>query len=158
MRRVLFVFVCLLCLTGIKAQSYYRVTGDNVNVRTGPGSGYSVMIEEGFGEAMKIQLFKGQPVKSRGAARNGFVPVTFIYGVSALACYPHNGWVSQKYLRQLTHKCSACNGRGYFNRPCRNFPGSPADHPTACNCHGICFHNNCEGKQHCNACDGLGWK
>ena len=159
MKRILTVLIVLMGTLSIQSQTLYRCTGDNVNVRTGPGMKYKVAYDDAFLE--KVQLFKGEVVKSRGTARNGFIPITCVAGGTALGAYYFDGWVSAQYLKPLTRKCQVCKGRGYFNRPCTEYDGVPDDHPSGCLCRGkFCFHNieACYGKQHCEECGGIGYK
>ena len=159
MKRILTILFILMATLAVHSQTLYRCTGDNVNVRTGPGLKYKVVYDDNWQQ--KVQIFKGVVVKGRGAARNGFIPITCFSGGTALGAMPVDGWVSAQYLKPLTRKCSACNGRGYFNRPCRDYDGEPGYHPSLCNCNGkFCFHNNsaCFGKQHCSVCGGLGYQ
>ena len=139
------------------AQTVYHCTGDNVNVRTGPGKNYAVMMNEGF--RTKCQLFKDSYVRYAGKQKNGFTYVKFLNcGMTAASCYPDYGWVSSQYLKAMTRRCPSCGGKGYFNRPCTEYPDfEPGDHPTACQCSGACLHDNCRGKQHCHRCGGLGF-
>ena len=112
-----------------------------------------------FFTALVMKLFKGNIVRSLGTTRNGFTYVRFSNcGMTGASCYPDNGWVSSQYLRKMTRRCPACGGRGFFNRRCTDYEGAPEDHPGACLCLGrYCLHDNCEGKQHCNNCGGVGW-
>ncbi len=158
MKRILTVLLVLMGALSLQAQTFYKCTGDFVNVRSGPGLKYKVLYD--FGRQENVQLFKDVVVKSRGKARNGFRPIICYYGSSGFMA-SFNGWVSAKYLKAMTKKCSKCNGKGYFNRPCTDFDGAPEEHPNVCSCHGIgCFHNNsmCKGKQHCSACNGYGYR
>ena len=152
-----FVLCGLLVSQGASAQVFYRCTGDNVNVRTGPGKNYAVLSDDCF--LMYVQLEKGETVRSRGAALNGFIPVTCIAVSTASGAFPVKGWVSAQYLKRMV-KCTQCNGRGFFNRPCRDFDGSPEFHPSACLCSSSrCLHcGDCYRKQHCHSCNGVGYK
>ena len=75
----LLLFVIMLSLTTVNAdaQRYgqeMRLTGNTVNVRTGPGKQYSVMYVDGW----KVQFDKGYPVYYAGKKRNGFTYVSFV--------------------------------------------------------------------------------
>lgn len=157
MKKTLLMFALFFTALVMNAQTYYKCTGDNVNVRTGPGKNYAVAINQGF--ETRCQLFKGNIVRSLGSTRNGFTYVRFSNcGMTGASCYPDNGWVSSQYLRKMTKRCPACGGRGFFNRRCTDYEGAPEDHPGACLCVGrYCLHDNCDGKQHCNNCGGVGW-
>ena len=120
MKRFVFLSLLLIAVLAVNAQSQkgYVCTGDNVNVRKGPGTNYPVLMSEGA----KLQLNKGEVVAYKGKKRNGFcyVHVTKIAFGSAFFDYP--GWVSAKYLREVT-LCDECNGTGYVGeiedmKPC----------------------------------------
>ena len=149
MKRQLLLLIFVLSAFVANAQVFYRCTGDYVNVRTGPGKNYRVVIDDAYSPGDKVQLMKDIIVKSHGKARNGFVPISWMYW---------DGWVSAQYLKPLTHTCSRCNGKGYFNRVCRDFDGAALQHPRACSCQSCGWHGgNCHYKQHCSACDGVGY-
>ena len=115
MKKTLLMFALFFTALVMNAQTYYKCTGDNVNVRTGPGKNYAVAINQGF--ETRCQLFKGNIVRSLGSTRNGFTYVRFSNcGMTGASCYPDNGWVSSQYLRKMTRRCPACGGRGFFNR------------------------------------------
>lgn len=157
MKRALSILVVLMATLALHSQTLYRCTGDYVNVRTGPGIKYKVVFDDNWG--MKVQLFKNVVVQSRGKARNGFIPITCFSGQTASGSSPFDGWVSAQYLKPMTKKCSVCHGKGFFNRPCTDFDGSPETHPVACSCNArFCFHEGCYGKQHCDECGGLGYE
>ncbi len=157
MKKNLMIFMLLLTVATVEAQTYYRCTGDNVNVRKGPGKNYAVITNEGF--LTKCQLFKGDVVKYAGKAKNGFTYVKFLNcGQTGASCYPDHGWVSTQYLKKLTRKCNVCNGRGFFNRPCTDTEGPAESHYGACACQGrYCLHDGCYLKQHCSNCNGVGY-
>lgn len=157
MKRIFLAMTLLFLAVIANAQTIYRCTGDNVNVRTGPGKNYAVMMNDGF--QMKCQLFKDSRVRYAGKQRNGFTYVKFLNcGMTGASCYPDYGWVATQYLKPMTRRCPECKGKGYFNRPCKDFPEIlPDDHPSACPCSGACLHDNCRGKQHCHKCGGLGY-
>ena len=141
-----FFLICFLILTvlGVKAQKKgdcLACTGNNVNVRTGPGLNYRVLTEYN----QKLQLMKGFGVGDgyqecehetgncvlvyEGKKQNGFMLVSYLgEGINI------QGWVSAQYLRKvcpwcegypktydncdkdkprLLKVCKKCNGRGY---------------------------------------------
>jgi hypothetical protein len=157
MKRFFFALMLMCANVVANAQTYYESTGDNVNVRSGPGKNYRVILNDGF--ETKCQLFKGNAVQYAGKVKNGFTYVKFLNcGMTGASCYPDYGWVSSKYLKKLTKKCNVCKGKGFFNRPCTDSEGSPDSHFGACMCTArYCLHNGCVGKQHCHNCDGLGY-
>lgn len=156
MKKSFILFVLLMSAVYAEAQTFYYVTGDNVNVRTGPGKNYQNVMNDGF--QMRCQLFKESKVKFAGKRRNGFTYVKFLNcGMTGASCYPDYGWVSSQFLKPMTHKCRVCNGKGYFNRPCREFDLPPEQHPSACPCSGVCLNDGCKGKQHCRQCGGVGY-
>lgn len=84
----LFLFAFLLMAMSAYSQSRvtYECTGNNVNVRQGPGTNYAVI----QGSRGKVQLFKGDRVDSDGQQSNGFIHVY---------CKNTSGWVSAQYLK-----------------------------------------------------------
>lgn len=141
-----FVLICFLMLAalGVNAQKKgdsMVCTGNNVNVRTGPGLNYRVQTEYD----QKVQLMKGYGVGDgymecehetgncvlvyEGKTQNGFMLISYLgEGVNV------HGWVSAQYLRKvcpwcegypktyddcdkdnprLLKVCKKCNGRGY---------------------------------------------
>ncbi len=82
-------------------------TGQNVNVRTGPGLKYKLAKDEISGD--DCQLDKGQLVKYLGKKKNGF---TYVEVSAAITEYYCKGWVYSKYLKPVKI-CPACNGEGY---------------------------------------------
>ena len=91
------LFTCLLALMSLAgyAQREYICTGNNVNVRTGPGMNYPVQQAPGGNCGRgKIQLFKGERYTFTGERRNGFMKI------EGTECWPTGyGWVSAQYLR-----------------------------------------------------------
>ena len=167
MKKLLVLSLIAINILTVKAQNMYYCTQDEVYVRTGPCSNYSIKRDDGFCE-FKLHLNKYGWVKHLGKTRNGYSYVTFRFmGCEAGAFNLHfaEGWVPTRYLKKLrTKKCSKCNGRGYFNRTCKDFEGEPFEHPAGCNCWAYsCWHigggedRKCCGKQHCNKCDGNGF-
>ena len=142
MKRFLLLIAVMFTAASISAQKYFISTGNNVNVRTGPGKNYRVMTGPGGAkcpqEDMKIQLGKGEFVYNEGVRRNGFIKV------SDFMCWK-DGWVSAKFLKPA-RKCPRCNGRGTTGRVC---PG----------CHGEGYPTCCAytGKEPCPKCGHLGY-
>ena len=91
MRRIIMLlFVSITTLT-INAQTKgFICTGNNVNIRTGPGKNYPVACFIGSDE--KCQLQKGYAVKYLGKQRNGFyyidADLTGGWGLQ-----PPKGWI-----------------------------------------------------------------
>ena len=141
------VLICIMVLTalGVNAQrkgDFLACTGNNVNVRTGPGLNYRVQTHYGN---QKVQLMKGAGVGDgymdcehetcncvlvyEGKKQNGFMLISYLgEGMNI------QGWVSSKYLckvcpscegypktyddcdkenPRLLKVCKKCNGRGY---------------------------------------------
>ena len=141
------VLICTLVLTvlGVNAQrkgDFLACTGNNVNVRTGPGLNYRVQTHY---DNQKVQLMKGAGVGDgymncehetgncvlvyEGKKQNGFMLVSYLGEGTNV-----QGWVSSQYLRKvcpscegypktyddcdkenprLLKVCKKCNGRGY---------------------------------------------
>ena len=148
MKRV-FLLLCVLTLTcfSVNAQKaiyYLKSTGQDVNVRTGPGKHYRVLDCTGaYGsDGLKAQLYKGEVVGTDGIKRNGFTHVYYTGWYNQW----YEGWVASQYLAPTT-KCRACKGVGVFNRKCPD-------------CNGEGYHACCNytGKAHCKSCEGIGYK
>ena len=105
------VWMCVLWFTAIsinaqKAQQRgYVCTGNNVNVRTGPGKSYPIY-DGGYGPGGKRQLFKGDVVLDCGKKKNGFC---LIIGALEWGGDERDGWVSAQYLRPVI-LCPVCDG------------------------------------------------
>ena len=101
------LFTCLLAIISLAgfAQKEYICTGNNVNVRTGPGMNYPVQQAPGGNCSRgKIQLFKGERYTFTGERRNGFMKI------EGTECWPTGyGWVSAQYLRPVI-LCPVCDG------------------------------------------------
>ena len=157
MKRILMLM--LFVMATMVANAQYRngqvlvCTGDNVNVRKGPGKNYGVVYN---GCSLSYdQLFKGEEVKYAGKTRNGFIYVNYNSGSTIGCSEKAYGWVSNQYLKSRnTRKCPACNGKGYFNRPCKDYSGDPVGHPHVYNCQ---IYDDGYGKQHCHKCNGKGY-
>lgn len=145
MKKSLFVLLLMVISMGAFAQKCYKLTGDNVYVRKGPGKNYAQVHWSGaYGspENEPVMLSKGAYVYSRGAAKNGFIPVSEI----GASMFWVEGWISAKYLAPAA-KCRTCNGKGYFNQKCPE-------------CNGEGVHVCCDytGKKRCPSCYGIGYK
>ncbi len=144
MRNIMIITMMLFALN-VSAQKKYDAlacTGNNVNVRTGPGLNYQVQTQY-CNE--KVQLMKGTGIGVGyencehetgnyvliylGVKKNGFMKIGY-YGEGIIV----EGWVSSKYLKKvcpwcegypktyddcdedyprLLRVCKKCNGRGY---------------------------------------------
>ena len=110
MKKILFTMIVLFATVTANAQLQgFISTGQNVNVRTGPGLKYKVAIDEVSGE--ECQLSKGQVAKYLGKKQNGY---TYVEVSSTITEYYCKGWVASKYLKPVT-LCPACKGEGYTN-------------------------------------------
>ena len=145
MRKYFLMVLMLMTALFVNAQKkgdYLACTGNNVNVRTGPGLKYSVQTH--YGDE-KIQLMKGYGVGDgyvecehetgncvlmyEGKRENGFMLVSYMGEGTNI-----QGWVSAQYLRKvcpwcegypktyddcdketprLLKVCKHCKGRGY---------------------------------------------
>lgn len=141
------VLMCIMALMSLSVSAqkngdYLACTGNNVNMRTGPGKNYRVQTHY---MNQKVQLMKGDGVGDGyeecehetgnnvlvylGVTRNGFMKVGF-YGEGINI----EGWVSAQYLKKvcpwcegypktyddcdkenprLLRVCKKCKGRGY---------------------------------------------
>ena len=97
MRRLLLILACVLTGAVCQAQSVYECTGDNVNVRRGPGKNYEIVYTN-IARPGKVQLFKGETVTYLGEKRNGFMKVKISDDKNP---QPGPTWVSAQYLRKL---------------------------------------------------------
>lgn len=99
---ILFAFLLMAMSAFSQSRTTYQCTGNNVNVRKGPGTNYG-LVEPG------IQLFKGQTVESDGRQSNGFLHV---YSTGRGRQLWADGWVSAQYLTQGSGgSVSNSNGR-----------------------------------------------
>lgn len=161
MKRIILLCLAIFLAVGASAQNMYRVTGNNVNVRKGPGKNYGVIAFDGCSGWTKWQLDKSDIVRYLGKQKNGFMYVEAMQPSSCSASYREKGWISSQFLKQMKAKCPNCNGKGFFNRPCTDWPDDEGyGHPHAC----ICQHdvmvpggNYSAGKQVCNRCNGAGY-
>ena len=109
MKRLVFVLVSLFVMLTANAQhDGFVCTGNNVNVRTGPGKNYAIY---DTGDGHKRQLSKGDVVANRGKKKNGFC---LIQGPLEWGGDERDGWVSAQYLRPVT-LCKICFGTGDMN-------------------------------------------
>lgn len=104
MKKMLLISIMLMAVLSANAQSSFVCTGNNVNLRTGPGRNYQVVIED-YGN--KVQLFKGDVITNLGQKKNGFCKVSvYVYRSG-----DYVGWVPAQYLKPV-RKCSRCDGSG----------------------------------------------
>lgn len=109
MKRLVFVLVSLFVMLTANAQhDGFVCTGNNVNVRTGPGKNYAIY---DTGDGHKRQLSKGDVVANCGKKKNGFC---LIQGPLEWGGDERDGWVSAQYLRPVT-LCKKCFGTGDMN-------------------------------------------
>ena len=109
MKRISIVLMLLLTVVAVNAQhNGYVCTGNNVNVRTGPGKNYAVYDSN---TDHKRQLSKGDVVANRGKKKNGFC---LIQGPVEWGGDERDGWVSAQYLRPVT-LCPECDGTKMVN-------------------------------------------
>ena len=128
MKRLSILLMSLFVMVAVNAQhNGFVCTGNNVNVRTGPGKKYAVY-DVNIGR--KRQLSKGDVVENRGKKKNGFC---LIQGPLEWGGDERDGWVSAQYLHPVTlcpkckgykdiniaevdielDTCDKCNGKGY---------------------------------------------
>lgn len=106
MKKIAMICMLLLAATVASAQERgYVCTGNNVNVRTGPGKNYPVY-DAGKGTNGKRQLFKGDVVADKGKRKNGFC---LIQGALEWGGDERDGWVAAQYLRPVII-CPTCEG------------------------------------------------
>lgn len=125
----LFLLLLFTAMTVNAQRRGFVCTGDNVNVRTGPGKNYpNVGAQYGY----KIHLNKGDVVDNQGKSKNGFNNIHY----SPMNADEWMGWVSSQYLRPVIicptcfghkedidmdsagdltfNKCRRCKGKGYI--------------------------------------------
>ena len=108
MKRILMTLLVVVIAMSANAQKGFVCTGNNVNLRKGPGNNYKVVVSDYTGE--RFILVKGAVLKDLGQKKNGFCKVsTFIHQQGE-----YYGWVSAKYLKPV-RLCSNCEGLGYVN-------------------------------------------
>ena len=129
MKRIAIVLMLLFTVLVVNAQHKgFVCTGNNVNVRTGPGMNYPVYDSN---TDHKRQLSKGDVVRNCGVKKKGFC---LIQGPLEWGGDERDGWVSAQYLRPVTlcpecdgykdvniaevdielDTCKRCNGKGYI--------------------------------------------
>ena len=145
MTKKLVTFI-MLALTSAHAQRevYYRCTGNNVNVRKGPGAKYGKVMSVGGAKCPMgaMQLFKGNIVVGNGVKRNGFIHINYAL---PYPCIEDGGWVSAQYLVPAK-RCASCKGKGVTGRTCPECNGVG---------YGYCCNNT--GKDLCPRCAGVGY-
>lgn len=144
MKKLIVLFAFVMLSIGMQAQTYYRCTGDNVNVRLSPNlKSRCVQLSGGAHCGMgNARLYKGAIVKSTGKVRNGFM---YVMETGPDFCWEY-GWVSTKYLVKAM-KCASCRGTGTTGRRCPE-----------CNGQGVyacCLYT---GKELCPKCWGKGYR
>lgn len=128
MKRLSTILMLLFVMMTVNAQQKgFVCTGNNVNVRKGPGKNYAVY--DSNTDHIR-QLSKGDVVINRGKKKNGFC---LIQGPLEWGGDERDGWVSAQYLRPVTlcpkcdgyknvniaevdidlATCDKCNGKGY---------------------------------------------
>ena len=95
MKKLASLLLCILVTTFTYAQNIFECTGDNVNVRTGPGKQYGNVMTN-IARPGRAQLFKGQQVEYLGVTKNGFMKVAHPDNI----WQGESGWVSAQYLRR----------------------------------------------------------
>ena len=154
MKKLQILFLLLFAAMSVNAQSYYRSTGSNVNVRKGPGKNFAVHRgdpESGLlmSRGTYLQLAKGEIVKYAGAKKNGFIKI-YVANVAADGCgqwgIDQPCWVSSQFLTPAT-RCSLCRGTGRARGRCRSEMHGYLNDMLFWGC------PDCR----CSKCDGLGW-
>ena len=135
MKRMIMILFVAICATTMYAQQFYACTGNNVNVRKGPGKQYGVIqqlwkgcgVGDGYNEC---EHETGNCViEYKGKKKNGFIYIG-AYGEGLFV----EGWISAQYLKpicrhcegypkqydncdserpRLLRTCKYCKGRGY---------------------------------------------
>ena len=110
MKKIAMISMMMLMTLAVGAQNLkgFISTGQDVNVRKGPGMRYPVIDTE-WG---KIQLDKGEVVCDKGKTKNGFRHISVTKLIFGSVVNVHEGWVSTKYLRPV-NVCPECYGTGY---------------------------------------------
>ena len=132
------MLMALLCMGALAmyGQTQYVCTGNNVNMRKGPGKNYGVIrqIWKGCGVGdgyIECDHETGNyEILYRGKKKNGFIYVEIV----GEGMFDAVGWMSAQYLKpvcshcggypkvydscdadhpRLVRKCRYCNGRGY---------------------------------------------
>ncbi len=109
-RFAIFLMLLMGAFTAYAQHNGFVCTGNNVNVRTGPGKNYPVYDynkETGY----KRQIFKGDVVADEGKRKNGFC---LISGPLEWGGDERDGWVSAQFLKPVTI-CPECGGTKNVN-------------------------------------------
>ena len=109
-RFAIFIMLLMGAFTAYAQHNGFVCTGNNVNVRTGPGKNYPVYDynkETGY----KRQIFKGDVVADEGKRKNGFC---LISGPLEWGGDERDGWVSAQFLKPVTI-CPECGGTKNVN-------------------------------------------
>ncbi len=146
-RSMLAILVLCGMATKMDAQSYYRCTSNNVDVRSGPGMKYAVVLCEYQGMSEPICISKGYVVKFLGKKQNGFMYVedTNDWHWSSF----DKGWVPAKFLTPAI-KCKSCNGKGHLNKKCPECNGQGCSMMEGAECD--------DGYVRCKKCSGAGYR
>lgn len=150
MKKFLFFLLFLCASVGANAQNvHYRVTGDRVIARTGPGKQYkqATYSNQAF-DGRPAYLYKEDVMEGAGEVRNGYMKVVYCDcngGEENTSFDDDYAWVSVQYLKKMA-PCPNCKGKGFFDRTC---PDCKGEAYTACSCHGA-------GKAVCRKCWGIG--
>ncbi len=124
MKKIVLLSLMLFITVAINAQNQrgFVSTGQNVNVRKGPGTNFPILTDGQY----KYRLKKNDVVFDKGQKKNGFRMVELLL---AEIPEPVVGWVSERYLRPVT-LCESCGGWG--------IDGPDTEHLTKC--------EKCKGK------------
>lgn len=139
MKRALFLVCFLMSCIFMLGQkpTYYRVSANNVVVRTGPGKNYKAVLDP-WDQPCKLQ--KNIVVGSNGKIRNGYL---FVEDPSSLNNWGE-GWIPLQYVKKAM-KCPICRGTGNTGRVCPE-----------CNGEGTPYCCSSTGKELCSKCSGVG--
>ncbi len=162
MKRLIIILFLLCAGMSAYSQNMFVCTRNIVNVRKGPGKNYSIIyIQRLLSERQDFwQIPENGIVRYLGKKKNGYMYVEAECPVEGSMGYKiEKGWVYAGYFKPLTSKCSACNGKGFFERPCELLEGD--DHPMIC----VCWHEiltpdgivELAGRQICEECRGYGY-
>ena len=132
MKRIVLLIVVVMTTLCAEAQykkdQHFYCTGNNVNIRKGPGKNYPVFTytEYNSGAKKKFQLMKHQGlnigmgldgffyITYLGQRKNGFLHVTtgswWFNNMKEENMAFLDGWVSEKYLKPV---CKSCDGYGF---------------------------------------------
>ena len=96
MKKLISLILCIFVTTLSYAQTIYESTGDNVNVRKGPGKQYG-NVYYNIARPSRAQLKRGEQVQYLGVTKNGFMKVAHPDDI----WQGGSGWVSAQYLRRV---------------------------------------------------------